>query len=154
MQDRVSRIDTQLPPKTRSGSTDDDPQSVIHAPSGFKNFQESKSSDTSPKTQRSVDTVVSPSTPEALSPPENKVMHPLALDERSLTRHQPKQSPVAPVNTDIPQLMDRSTPRAQTREELETDWKRKSRRASSLEGQYLKLFHTGVENLTKRGRHS
>lgn len=30
--------------------------------------------------------------------------------------------------------MDRSTPRAQTRQELEEDWKRKSRRASSLEG--------------------
>ena len=30
--------------------------------------------------------------------------------------------------------MDRSTPRAQTRQELEDDWKRKSRRLSSLEG--------------------
>ena len=30
--------------------------------------------------------------------------------------------------------MDRSTPRAQTRQELEDDWKRRSRRASSLEG--------------------
>lgn len=30
--------------------------------------------------------------------------------------------------------MDRSTPRAQTRQELEDEWKRKSKRASSLEG--------------------
>lgn len=33
--------------------------------------------------------------------------------------------------------MDRSTPRAQTRQEAEDDWKRRSRRASSLEGKLL-----------------
>ena len=45
-----------------------------------------------------------------------------------------KHSSVSPVNTDLPRLMDRSTPRAHTRQELEDDWKRKSRRTSSLEG--------------------
>jgi hypothetical protein len=40
---------------------------------------------------------------------------------------------MSPVNTDVAPFMDRTTPRAQTRQELDEDWKRRSRRASSLE---------------------
>ena len=69
----MHKIDTKIPPRTRSDSTDDDPQSVIHAPSGFKDFQESKSNGVSP-TDRAGNTVISPSTPEALANPEDKVM--------------------------------------------------------------------------------
>ncbi|KAK3713363.1 hypothetical protein LTR37_008555 [Vermiconidia calcicola] len=106
--DRISKIDTKLPSLVRSGSTENDPQSVIHAPSGFKNFEDSRSTTTSP-TAYSENTVVSPSTPEALGSPDVK-----------------KHSTVSPVNTDVPRFMYRTTPRAQTRQELEDDWKRKN----------------------------
>lgn len=69
MQERVSRIDTQLGP---SKPSDDDPQSVIHAPSGFKNFEDTPSSHQSP-TESSENTVVSPVTPEAITSPVDKV---------------------------------------------------------------------------------
>ena len=65
----MSKIDTQLAPAKPS---DDDPQSVIHAPSSFKNFEETKESQQSP-TQGSENTVVSPSTPEAITSPIEKV---------------------------------------------------------------------------------
>lgn len=38
------------------------------------------------------------------------------------------------VKTDVPRVMERSTPRAQTRQEIDEEYKRKSRRTSSLEG--------------------
>ncbi|KAK5171141.1 uncharacterized protein LTR77_004285 [Saxophila tyrrhenica] len=121
------RIDTQLPDSVRSPKDSDDPQSVIHVPSGFKNFEESNSRTESP-TDRSDNTVVSPTTPEAIPSP-----HDGAKVERLATGIDQKQSPMSPVNTDIPRFMDRTTPRAQTRQELDEDWKHRSRRASSLE---------------------
>ncbi|EMC98579.1 hypothetical protein BAUCODRAFT_374564 [Baudoinia panamericana UAMH 10762] len=40
---------------------------------------------------------------------------------------------ISPVNTDVARFYDRSTPRAQTRQEIDDEWKRRGRRASSLE---------------------
>jgi len=52
-----------------------------------------------------------------------------------------RPSSVSPVNTDVPRHSDRSTPRAQTRSDLEEDLGRRpsSRRTSSLEGDYLSI---------------
>ena len=69
----MQKIDTQLPPRPRTASTDDDPPSVIHAPWGFKNFEESKSNQASPTYQSESTTVVSPTTPEAIPKPDEKV---------------------------------------------------------------------------------
>ncbi|KAK4503738.1 hypothetical protein PRZ48_004653 [Zasmidium cellare] len=112
------RLDTQLPQRVRSDSTDNEPQSVIHVPSGFQTFEEGSVTHQSPSEDRSESTarLASPTTPEAA------VVHP--LDKR----------PISPVNTDIPRYMDRTTPRAQTRQELDESYKRNSRRTSSLEG--------------------
>lgn len=68
VQDRVARIDTQLPDSIRSPADNDDPQSVIHVPSEFKDFKTGRPSTASP-TDRSEDTVVSPSTPEPIESP-------------------------------------------------------------------------------------
>ncbi|GAB7366109.1 hypothetical protein MBLNU230_g7671t1 [Neophaeotheca triangularis] len=113
----VAKIDTQFPNRPRTDSSDDAPNSVIHAPSGFKTFEgahdepEKDSSAT-----ESSNTVASPTTPEAALSPDDK-----------------KLTTVAPVDTDVPAIADRSTPRAQTRQELEEEYKRKSRHSSSLE---------------------
>ncbi|KAK4950866.1 hypothetical protein LTR10_010859 [Elasticomyces elasticus] len=113
---RVRTIDTQVSKLSRSNS-EDTPASVIHVPSGFKNFEADDSDQHSPA-ESSENTVVSPATPEAVRSP---------IDKRQ------KMASISPVNTDIPRFNDRSTPRAQTRQELDEDWKRRSRRASSLE---------------------
>ncbi|KAK5121066.1 hypothetical protein LTR85_005550 [Meristemomyces frigidus] len=112
--DRVYKIDTQLPSKFRSDATKDEPQSVIHAPTTFKRFDDTKASQKS-EAGSSETIVVSPATPEAVTSPSEK-----------------KLASVSPVNTDIPRYMDRSTPRAQSRQDLEEEWKRKSRRTSTL----------------------
>ena len=44
-----------------------------------------------------------------------------------------KLAAVSPVKTDVPRVVDRSTPRAQSAQELDEEW-RKKRRTSSLEG--------------------
>ncbi|KAF2716279.1 hypothetical protein K431DRAFT_307923 [Polychaeton citri CBS 116435] len=106
--ERVQKINTQLPARTRSDSADNDPQSVIHIPSGFKNLEGPRASGVSPP--RANLSIQSPSTPEAA-----------------------RGATVSPVNTDVPRVTDRATPRAQTMQELEDEWKRKSRRSSSLE---------------------
>ncbi|KAH9823711.1 hypothetical protein Tdes44962_MAKER10248 [Teratosphaeria destructans] len=117
--DRPQKINTLLPARERSDSTQDEPQSVIHAPSGFREFEGGKPDQTSPTTVSESSgkvTVVSPNTPEpapSQSPTDKKL--------------------VSPVDTDVPRIMDRSTPRAQSRQDLEDEWKRRSKRASTLE---------------------
>lgn len=64
-QDIPHKLDTQLPPRHRSDSADDDPQSVIHVPSGFHNFKESAGTHESPVGLQQTARVASPSTPEA-----------------------------------------------------------------------------------------
>ncbi|KAI7621160.1 hypothetical protein KC346_g3762 [Hortaea werneckii] len=112
--DRVQKIDTQLPARFRSDSTKDEPQSVIHAPTTFRSFGEAASSKES-EAGSSEATVVSPNSPEAVSSPIEK-----------------KLAAVSPVKTDVPRVVDRSTPRAQSAQELDEEW-RKKRRTSSLE---------------------
>ncbi|RMY73610.1 hypothetical protein D0862_14265 [Hortaea werneckii] len=112
--DRVHRIDTQLPARFRSDSTKDEPQSVIHAPTTFRSFGEAASSKES-EAGSSEATVVSPNSPEAVSSPTEKEL-----------------AAVSPVKTDVPRVVDRSTPRAQSAQELDEEWRRK-RRTSSLE---------------------
>jgi len=64
-------IDTQLSRLTRTGS-EDGPASVIHAPSGFKKFEEDPSGQQS-ETDSSDNTVMSPRTPEAAQSQSEKV---------------------------------------------------------------------------------
>lgn len=68
-QDRILPLHTQLPPHKPA---DDEPQSVIHAPEGFKSFEDMRASQQSP-TEGSENTVVSPRTPEAVMSPTSKV---------------------------------------------------------------------------------
>lgn len=64
--------------------------------------------------------------------PEDKVGKGLVLPTTALLIL--LQATISPVNTDVPRIIDRSTPRAQTRQELDEEYKRKNRRTSSLEG--------------------
>ncbi|KAK0363033.1 hypothetical protein LTR02_012716 [Friedmanniomyces endolithicus] len=112
--DRLHMIDTQVSKLSRSGS-EDGPSSVIHAPSSLKKLKDGGSEPHSP-TEGSENTVVSPDTPEAVRSPKEK-----------------KLAAMSPVNTDVPRANDRSTPHAQTRQEVEEDWKRRSWRTSPLE---------------------
>ncbi|KAK5678641.1 hypothetical protein LTS10_009085 [Elasticomyces elasticus] len=68
---RVRTIDTQVSKLSRSNS-EDTPASVIHVPSGFKNFEADDSDQHSPA-ESSENTVVSPATPEAVRSPIDKV---------------------------------------------------------------------------------
>ena len=68
----MHKIDTQLPSKFRSDVTSDEPQSVIHVPTSFKTFDDTKSSYIS-EAGSSEATVVSPTTPEAAASPNDKV---------------------------------------------------------------------------------
>ncbi|KAK3071893.1 hypothetical protein LTR53_007811 [Teratosphaeriaceae sp. CCFEE 6253] len=104
---RAQAIDTRVADRTRS-SSEDAPGSVVYAP--LKNFEEDGAEQHS-ETESSENTVLSPGTPEAAK----------------------RMAAISPVNTDVARIHDRSTPRAQTRQELDEDWKRRSRRASSLE---------------------
>lgn len=56
-------------------------------------------------------------------------------------RPKQKTNTISPVNTDLPRTNERSTPRAQTRQDVDDDWKRRSRRASSLEGSSVLAGH-------------
>ncbi|EME82854.1 uncharacterized protein MYCFIDRAFT_51447 [Pseudocercospora fijiensis CIRAD86] len=115
--DNPPKIVTALPSRLRSDSADNDPQSVIHIPSGFKDF-ESGRTHTSPSEQsENTARVASPSTPEA-------VVIPPADRRPSAT--------ISPVNTNVPRYMERETPQAKTRQELDEEYNRKSRRTSSL----------------------
>ncbi|KAI7233104.1 hypothetical protein KC330_g5568 [Hortaea werneckii] len=112
--DRVHKIDTQLPARFRSDSTKDEPQSVIHAPTTFQSFGGVGSSKES-EAGSSEATVVSPKSPQDVSSPIEK-----------------KLAAVSTVKTDVPRVVDRSTPRAQSAQELDEEWRQK-RRTSSLE---------------------
>jgi hypothetical protein len=75
-------IDTQV-----ARTSGDEPSSVIHAPPGFKQFDEGRSNTQSP-TESSENTVVSPETPEATPrSPADKVycLRPKAHDASRLT---------------------------------------------------------------------
>ncbi|TKA75414.1 hypothetical protein B0A49_02638, partial [Cryomyces minteri] len=116
------KIETTLPTRSRS-SSEDAPQSAIHAPSGFEQSDPKQSlpqhgRGTPSPMDTSDRTVKSPGTPDAVLMPEDK-----------------RASMTSPINTDIPpaKFTDRGTPRAQTRQEAEEDWKRRSRRTPSLE---------------------
>ncbi|KAF2273371.1 uncharacterized protein EI97DRAFT_436026 [Westerdykella ornata] len=117
-QDKPSKLHTSLPARYRSDS-DDAPQSVIHAPANFKTFNRvSVSAASSHETSSDQTAVVSPQTPEANMIPDDK--------QTSTYTH--------PIDTTIPPsgAPDRTTPRAQTREDYEQDGKRRSRVSLSL----------------------
>ncbi|KAI4724604.1 hypothetical protein E4T49_07651 [Aureobasidium sp. EXF-10728] len=134
---QLVKLDTTVASRSRSGS-DEAPSSVIHVPLGFRElvsattyassmglltrFYQDISSRLASESSRQVSSrdSISPSTPDAALGPE----------DRRLSSVSP------PLNTDIPleKAIDRPTPRAQTRQEVEDEWKRRSRRTSSLEG--------------------
>ncbi|KAI6986523.1 hypothetical protein KC360_g8486 [Hortaea werneckii] len=124
--DRVHKIDTQLPARFRSDSAKDEPQSVIHAPATFRSFGEAASSKES-EAGSSEATVVSLNSPQDVSSPIEK-----------------KLAAVSPVKTDVPRVIDRSTPRAQSAQELDEEWRQK-RRTSSLEDVPEELDRDGDE---------
>ncbi|KAF2735742.1 hypothetical protein EJ04DRAFT_183805 [Polyplosphaeria fusca] len=113
-QAKPSMIDTALPPRTRADS-DEAPQSVIHAPAHFKTFNRvTVSAASSHDTVSDSTAVVSPQTPEANMLPDDKQSSPYTH----------------PIDTDLPstgEQPDRTTPRAQTRQEFEEEGKRRSR---------------------------
>ncbi|KAF2713825.1 hypothetical protein K504DRAFT_498618 [Pleomassaria siparia CBS 279.74] len=111
-----SRLNTHIPLRTRADS-DDAPQSVIHAPAHFKQFNRVTTSAASSNETMSDQTavVVSPQTPEANMLPEDKY--------NSHYTH--------PIDTAVPSgSPDGTTPRAQTRQDFEEDRKRRSSRVS------------------------
>ena len=65
----MPQIDTRLPVRRPS---EDEPQSVIHAPSDYKSFESSRPTQKSP-TEGSENTVVSPPSPEAVLSPTDRV---------------------------------------------------------------------------------
>ncbi|KAF2091012.1 hypothetical protein K490DRAFT_34916 [Saccharata proteae CBS 121410] len=123
---KLARIDTTIEARARSNSSDDAPQSVIHAPPGYLQFDANQSSPyrdmVSPApTDKSTNTVVAPETPDSASAPD---------DQRESAA---AEAPHA-IDTSVPGAKnDRSTPRAQTRQEAEEEWKRRSRANKSLE---------------------
>ncbi|KAH0356813.1 hypothetical protein KCU81_g681, partial [Aureobasidium melanogenum] len=115
----VRIIDTNTAVASRSRSdSDETPPSAIHVPADFKELVNSENSTYTSKHDFG-HACISPSTPDAALGPEDKRL----------------SSITSPLNTDIPleQGVDRPTPRAQTRQEVEEEWKRRSRRTSSLE---------------------
>ncbi|KAF2476075.1 uncharacterized protein BDR25DRAFT_331654 [Lindgomyces ingoldianus] len=120
-QAKPSKLDTAIPPRTRADS-DDAPQSVIHAPTSFKTFNRvSVSAAGSNETRSDSTAVVSPQTPEANMIPDEK--HASATSAYTY-----------PLDTDLPPAgpEERTTPRAQTRQEVEDGSKRRSRVSLSL----------------------
>lgn len=117
---RLPKLATMIPATRARSNSDEAPQSVIHAPSDFKTFQPRKAIVISPvETDKSDNTVVSPSTPESSMPPDEKRIPGMYT---------------SPINTSIPPPgpAERLTPRAQTRQEVEDEWRRRSRASSSL----------------------
>ncbi|KAF2127996.1 hypothetical protein P153DRAFT_367910 [Dothidotthia symphoricarpi CBS 119687] len=114
-----AKLDTTLPVHERSNS-DDAPPSVIHAPANFKTFSRLSMSaaSSSANTSDSV-AVASPQTPEANMIPESNNKHAYA------------HAFTTPIDTDVPMgIPDRSTPRAQTRQDYDEDLRRRSSRMS------------------------
>ncbi|KAF2268202.1 hypothetical protein CC78DRAFT_530130 [Lojkania enalia] len=117
MAPQPSKLDTVLIPRARHDS-DEAPQSVIHAPAHFKTFNRvTISAASSNETRGSGSTaVVSPQTPEANMIPD---------DKSSTYTH--------PIDTALPSpAPDRTTPRAQTRQDYENESRRLSRASVSL----------------------
>jgi hypothetical protein len=67
------QIITQLPARTRSDSQDEAPQSVIHVPTGFKDFRDGQGSRALSETEMPPIALQSPTTPEAAQSPNHKV---------------------------------------------------------------------------------
>ncbi|KAH0168031.1 hypothetical protein KCU67_g3650, partial [Aureobasidium melanogenum] len=118
----LTRLDTTVASRSRSNS-DEAPPSVIHAPAEFKELNRSSrlvsENSTYASKHDSGHSCTSPSTPDAALGPEDKRL----------------SSVTSPLNTNIAleEGVDRPTPRAQTRQEVDEEWKRRSRRTSSLE---------------------
>ncbi|KAL1612750.1 hypothetical protein SLS60_000979 [Paraconiothyrium brasiliense] len=138
-QAKPARLDTSLPVRLRADS-DDAPQSVIHAPTNFKTFNRSSVSVPSSNETASDNTaVVSPQTPEANMIPDEKVRRAHVALSRIVMAERPQHSSTYthPIDTAVSSSAapDRSTPRAQTRQDYEDDGKRRSARVSvSLAG--------------------
>ncbi|KAJ4366158.1 hypothetical protein N0V83_007793 [Neocucurbitaria cava] len=120
------RLDTTVPVRTRADS-DDAPQSVIHAPAHFKQFNRTSMSAASSNVNTTDSPAVeSPSTPEAHMIPD--------VDEQHTSAYDPAyNSPfTTPIDTAVSSSgpPDRSTPRAQTRQDYDEDMKRRSVRMS------------------------
>jgi hypothetical protein len=79
------RIDTQLLLRTRSDSTEDAPQSVIHVPEGFKSFDKATRGQTREKRFDNA-AGASPITPEAAVPSEDLKVSLNRRDVRSRLR--------------------------------------------------------------------
>ncbi|KAF2864862.1 hypothetical protein BDV95DRAFT_588200 [Massariosphaeria phaeospora] len=104
---KPSRLDTALPVRTQADA-DDAPQSVIHAPESFKAFNRvSVSAASSNETMSDQTAVVSPHTPEVI----------MLSDEKQTSTY------THPIDTAVPPSgqPERTTPRAQTRQEFEGD---------------------------------
>ncbi|KAL6705904.1 hypothetical protein ACN47E_006183 [Coniothyrium glycines] len=118
-QAKPHRLDTAMPPRTRADS-DDAPPSVIHAPASFKEFNRMSVSAV-PSTMNITNNtaVVSPSTPEANMIPD--------IDEKQNSAY------TTPIDTAVSSSgpPDRSTPRAQTRQDYDDDIRRRIVRVSA-----------------------
>jgi len=103
----------------RRADSDDAPPSVIHAPDSFKQFSRMSTSGASSSANTSDHTAVeSPSTPEANMLPDVE-------DKQTASAH------TTPIDTAVSNsVADRSTPRAQTRQDFEEDLRRRSVRKS------------------------
>ncbi|KAF2458209.1 hypothetical protein BDY21DRAFT_215372 [Lineolata rhizophorae] len=121
----LTKLDTTAP--SRADPDPDAPQSVIHAPTDYKQFRQGAKRSSPNRTRsragpdspgdRSDHTVVSPSTPEPNVHPDS-VKH------------------TSPIDTALPPIKttDKATPRAHTRQEAEEERRRRlSRRSNSLE---------------------
>lgn len=114
-------LDTSV--RARSNS-DDQPQSVIHAPPGYQHFTAQSPADT----ETSASTVVSPDQGNA----EQDAPH-TGGDDLHAQDDPAASEPPPTLDTSVPGKHDRTTPRAQTRQEAEEEWKRRSRPNSRLE---------------------
>lgn len=122
---KLTKLNTVVPTRARSNS-DEAPQSVIHAPADFKTFQPRKSvvissaDISSAATDSSDATVRSPTTPESNILPDDK---------------RTSGAFTSPIDTSVPPPgpAERTTPRAQTRQEVDDEWRRRSRASTSLE---------------------
>ncbi|KAF1988621.1 hypothetical protein K402DRAFT_373749 [Aulographum hederae CBS 113979] len=148
-QDSLTRIETDLPARIRVDS-EDGPQSVIHAPMGFKQFDTKRpvsypdgkksppfregaksppyhDARQSPPFQRPI------SSPPSAPPSEKTVVAPGTPP--GAAHAQGSNSSPGTLNTAIPPAKPSfgSTPRASTRQEAEQEWNRKIRSTPSLE---------------------
>ncbi|KAF2236033.1 hypothetical protein EV356DRAFT_498853 [Viridothelium virens] len=130
----LGKLDTALSPEARA-EPEDGPTSVIHIPSGFKKFESKKST---PPDERAGQTEHSPTRSERTDRTGRTDDTVLAVPtgEEHATRDEKRGSVTSPLNTSIPNSndLDQGTPQAQTRQELEDEWRRRSRAPPNLEG--------------------